>query len=440
MTRKEWLSAINKIDDKYINELADYQLKKRASGKKTSKEADVILKPKYFRPDSSVKSGIPFKKVMIAAAAVVCVVAMGIFIRINNKPQTLPPNDSMGALIGDSVDSNSTISFPDGIVNKKLDNVTFNFKINSDRPTELPKIKLKAKQLDSGILKNAFLSGKTITDTLEIKLMGGGKQTTYKTSDKCVLLISPNFFNFSDSSIGDTSKNFGTVANYYDKYCNSNSEELAAFSRTDAVQRVNKILDEVGVENYGEPYVIPVSSEMANSYLEENGGFSKEEGANKNYTLWEQDEGLYVLKYKFNFGGTDISNKDLKAVGSSKTIYGAGITAFVTKDNIFYLDVKKMYDGEFVNAGTIELKFSAKDAANELIEYYSKQIVEDPKCFTECKLEYVPLEQASDSEVIFTPAWRFAGYEILDFEDENDVIRDCVEYYYADTGIRYGSY
>ncbi len=356
-----------------------------------------------------------------------------------NPSKDLPTDTTSSAGVENS-GTDSTSSFADGIVNKKLDNVTFDFKINSDDPTELPKIKLKEKQIDAEILKNALLSGKTITDKNERNLMRGGKQTTYKTSDKCVLLVSPGNFSFSDGSIGDTSKNFGNIANYFDEYCNSNNKELTSFSRTDAVQRVNKILDEVGIENYGDPYVIPVSSEMANSYLEENGGFSKEEGANKNYTLWEQDEGLYVLKYKFNFGGTDISNADLKAVGSGRTIYGADITAYVTKENIFYLKVCQMYEEEFADAGAVELKFSAEDAANELIEYYSKQIVEDPKCFTECKLEYVPLEQASDSEVIFTPAWRFAGYEILDFEGENDVIRDCVEYYYADTGMRYGSY
>ncbi len=439
MTKNEFLNIFNDIDDEFLNELAAVQLrKKRVNEKKSPRKEVVVWRPQYFKPDPSPKSGATFKKAMIAVAAVACVVAVGIFIRMNNKPQTVSPNSSITVSSGDNIESNSTTSFINGIVNKKLDNVTFDFKINSDHPTELPKIKLKEKQFDAEILKNALLSGKTITDTLERGLMGGGKQITYKTSDKCVLLVSPGNFSFRDLSIGDALKNFGTVASNFDEYCNSNNEELASFSRADAVQRVNKILDEVGVENYGEPYAIPVSSEMANSYLEENGSFSKEEGANKNYTLWEQDEGLYVLKYKFNFGGTDISNADLKAVGSGRTIDGSDITAYVTKDNIFYLKVCEMYEEEFVNAGAVELKFSAEDAANELIEYYSKQYVENPKCFTEFKLEYVPSEQTSDSEVIFAPAWRFSGYELKGVE--RDIPTDCVEYYYADTGMRYGSY
>ncbi len=107
MTRKEWLSVINKIDDKYINELADYQLKKKkASKKKTSEGAEVVLRPQYFRPDPSPKSGTTFKRVMIAAAAVVCVVAAGIFIKMNNKPQTVSPNESVpGAASGNQSNS-----------------------------------------------------------------------------------------------------------------------------------------------------------------------------------------------------------------------------------------------------------------------------------------------------------------------------------------------
>ncbi len=96
MTRKEWLSAVNKIDDKYINELADYQLKKKQAGeKKTSEEAEVVLRPKYFRPDQSPKSGTAFKRMMIAVAAVVCVVAAGVFIRVNNKPQTVSSDKAL---------------------------------------------------------------------------------------------------------------------------------------------------------------------------------------------------------------------------------------------------------------------------------------------------------------------------------------------------------
>lgn len=94
MTRKEWLNAVDKIDDKYINELADYKLKKKQSSEKKTEEAEAVLKPKYYREDSSSK--FPFKKVMIAVAAFACVAAVGVFIWVKSNPLPVSPNDSAG--------------------------------------------------------------------------------------------------------------------------------------------------------------------------------------------------------------------------------------------------------------------------------------------------------------------------------------------------------
>ena len=107
MTRKEWLSVIDKIDDKYINELADYKLKKKqASEKKASEEDELVVKPKYYKLEPLSKS--PLKKVMIAIAAVVCVAAVGIFIGIN-KPQIFLPNDNSGTSLDNLDLSNAKI-------------------------------------------------------------------------------------------------------------------------------------------------------------------------------------------------------------------------------------------------------------------------------------------------------------------------------------------
>ncbi len=108
MTNDEWLNIINKIDDEFIDELVNDQLhRNQANEKKSSGKEEVVLKPKYYRPDPSPKSGTAFKRVMIAAAAVVCVAAAGIFIRVKNKPQTVSPDDSLGALSGDSDNSDN---------------------------------------------------------------------------------------------------------------------------------------------------------------------------------------------------------------------------------------------------------------------------------------------------------------------------------------------
>lgn len=334
----------------------------------------------------------------------------------------------------------STVFFPDGIVNIQSDNLSIGFTIPTDAPDSVQKISLKPKELDVETVKNVVLKDKTITDAAE--QYPGSKTIIYKTSDNCRLVAYPDAYTYVDSGVGDNSKNYGNIAQHFDKFYYSSDEELSSFSRQDAIDRVNKILDETGIENYAEPYVIPITAKEANDYLEENGSFSKNgadgEKVEDSFTLWEQDEGIYVLKYPFKYNGIELCTGNLKAAGASAVTVGAQITAYVTKDKIFYITISAAYDVVSENAGTVGIDFNADFAANEFVNYYSKQVLTTPKYFTECKLEYVPLENGENSEIIFTPAWCFMGHIISG--TENDIVTDCAEYYYADTGIRMGSY
>jgi len=322
----------------------------------------------------------------------------------------------------------------DGKVSEKIGNVEFNYEISPDFPTQAAKIKLKPKQLNEELVKNVLLRDKTITSESEGR---------YETSDGCVLLSGFDII-FADSGIGDSRKNFGNIASVYDDFCRSSSEQLKSFPSMDAVERVNKVLDEIGVENYGEPCIIPISPEEGNAYLEEHGGFTKIKDPNdvsdeNNYTFWTEDDGIYILKYQFKFNGIDISHGNLKTLETARTIIGADITAYVTKDDIFYLEINSLYDIASLNEETVDLKFDAAYASNALIEHYSQlTAVRYPTFFTECKLEYIPVERTDDNEVIFAPAWCFMGYWLKGVN--NDMPEDFAEYYYSETGIRYGSY
>lgn len=95
MKKDEFLNLINDIDDKFLNELANDQLqRKQVNEEILSEEAEEALKPKYYRSDSS-KSGSPFKNVIIAIAAVACVVTAGVFVGVNSKWQMLPSDSSI---------------------------------------------------------------------------------------------------------------------------------------------------------------------------------------------------------------------------------------------------------------------------------------------------------------------------------------------------------
>lgn len=172
-------------------------------------------------------------------------------------------NPSDNQVVSSDNQENSAAAQPVvGKVSEKIGEVEFNYEISADFPTEVPKIKLKPKQLDTELVKNLLLRDKTVISE---------NGALYKTEDKCTLLLGSNSFLFADSGVGDTLKNFGTISNVYDDFCRSSSKQLKSFSSQNAVERVNKILDEIGIENYGEPHIIPISPEEGNAYYAETG-------------------------------------------------------------------------------------------------------------------------------------------------------------------------
>lgn len=318
-----------------------------------------------------------------------------------------------------------------GAVSEKVGDVDFSYEISPDYPTQLPKIRLKRKNFDEDLCKSILLRDKTIAPNAE------RPDWLIETTDGSLLQFSYGF-TFFDGRVDDNRSNFVTIPGYFDNFCNSSDEQLKSFPSGDAIERVNKLLGDLGIENYGKPCIIPVSPEMGNDILNERGVLTTNKDQSRDdYDLWTDDDGIYILKYRLNFNGTDVCSGDMKTLGTARVIPGAEITAYVNKDLIFYLDVTSLYEAVSSNEGTVDLKFGTGYASDALIEHYSKiSSVKYPTYFTECRLEYVPVETVDNNEIIFASAWCFAGYRL---RTEN-YVEDFAEYYYADTGVRYGSY
>lgn len=318
-----------------------------------------------------------------------------------------------------------------GKVSEKFGDAEFNYEISPDLPTQMPKIKLKSKQLDDELVKNVMLRDKTVNPDAD------RPDWVIETTDGSLLQFSYGF-TYYDGGVDDNRSNFLTIAGTYNEFCLSSSEQLKSFSSQEAIERVNKILDELGIENYGEPCVIPISPETGNAQLKKYGVYTTNKDQSRDdYDLWTEDDGIYILKYRFNINGTDICSGNVKTLETARTIPGADITAYVKKDLIFFLEINSWYDAVSLDEGTVDFKFSAGYASNALIEHYSKiSTIKFPIFFTECKLEYIPLEYTDANEITYTPAWCFMGYENRGFSGDYRSV-DFAEYYYPEMGIRY---
>lgn len=323
-----------------------------------------------------------------------------------------------------------------GKISEKFGNVELNYEISPDFPTQLPKIRLKRKEFDEDLCKSVLLRDKTIAPK------EGMVDWVYYTTDDCMLAVGGDSLQFSDESIINKLKHFDIFATMWNKYCRAGSVQLKSFSSAEATERVNKLLDELGIENYGEPDVVTVTPEDANAFFEKTGSAKVSENdysdPNKEYIPWDEDGGLYILKYRFNYNGIDICAANMKTLGTSRAIKGADISVCITKDGITSFKVNMLYDVVSLNEETVDLKYDAKYASDQLVEHYSKiTAVQSPTYFTECKLEYIPLDQ-DNGEVVFTPAWCFMAHTVD--EEDSDWQSDYAEYYYADTGRSYGGY
>lgn len=346
------------------------------------------------------------------------------------------PSNGPGGTSGSQGSTDSLQTFS-GAVSEKFGNVELNYEISSDFPTQLPKIRLRQKVFDEELCKSVFLRDKTIAPPKE-----GMVDWVFYTTDDCMLAVGGDSLEFSDKKIINQLKHYDYFATVRNKYCRVSNDQLKTYSSAEAIEHVNKLLDELGIENYEEPGVVTVTPEAANAFFEKTGAVKVSENdysdTNKEYIPWNEDDGLYILKYRFNYNGIDLCAANIKTLGTSRLIKGSDISVCVTKDGIKYVKTDAVYDVVSLDAGLVDLKYDAKYASDQLVERYSKiAAVSEPTFFTECKPEYIPLD-LDNGEVVFTPAWCFMAHMIN--EEDSEWRSDYAEYYYADTGRSYGGY
>lgn len=109
MTKKEFLDAVNEIDDEFINEIIDI-----------SGDISDELPENYFSGISDdrahkiyfTKKRVPFWKIAVSTAAAVCVLTTGIFAAMKLHRVQITPNDSTSADSGVTLSNTSEYSLP----------------------------------------------------------------------------------------------------------------------------------------------------------------------------------------------------------------------------------------------------------------------------------------------------------------------------------------
>lgn len=352
------------------------------------------------------------------------------------KPLTSAPSESVSDASGTSSSSQATERFS-GKVYEKLGDVELNYDISADFPTQLPLIQLRQKVFDKEQVKSVLLRGKTIVPREDYA------DYVFYTDDDLELTVWDDEIRFEDCSTMSQLKHLGFLCLVYGTFYRAGDAQLSSFPSSEATARGNKLLDELGIENYGSPSIITISPEMANEIMDKitKGNKVTEDSytdPDAEYIPWTEDDGLYILRYKLNFNGVDLCSSEIKTTGTSRSVKGTTVTMGVIKDRVVFFRARAVYDVVSLDAGNVDFKYDAKYVSDELIDHYSRiTAVSSPICFYKCKLEYIPLKN-ENGDVIFTPAWCFMAYEIS--EEGEPLMGDKAEFFYADTGRGYGGF
>lgn len=452
MTKNELLSIINKIDDKYINELADYQLrKKQADEIITSWEDEEALKPRFIKlEDPSEKPGKPFKKIMLAVGAVACVAAVGIFIRMKSNTLPVSPNDS--------ADVSSEVIISGGNSEEHIeisDKFVLDMKIPDNIPSEAPAIKLALKTWDKEEIKQLFLSGKEIASEEESdeKFYSGEKFYYWETTDGITVSLGPGKFSYNDRSELDGKYNYGIYkftkndCNLIDD-CYATNGELAAFSSADADKRAREMINKLGITNLGKPRVICVRADFANKVLSYKKDVLDKQGEQFEATPWTENEEIYILRYPQVFENTELSmagiNYPYSDVNGGFAIKDPGFIAVVSKEKIISLTTLAVFSEDYEVVENIPVNCNAEKAVDKLKEYLSNLVPMATTKYYKCQPVYIAYCGNSDNKTVnFKPAWEFAGYWSDELDNDLSELRDYLyrsqkyEYIWADTGHRY---
>lgn len=322
-----------------------------------------------------------------------------------------------------------------GKITEKVGSVEMNYYISADFPAKLSKIRLKNKEFDYEQVESILFRGKELAPRSE-----NVPPWVYEATDGSELQVSGDSIFYFDTAAAPSAKNFDQLAVLFNKYSRAIDAQLSSFPSSQAIDQSNKILDELGIENFTAPYVVPITAELVNGYIKNQvyaGENADDPEIRELWPLWDESVEFYVLRYRFSYNGIELCDHDLKTPGQSRTVHGSYIDICVSKDGIFSLSAKNIYDVISWDEGNVDIVYDAKYASDKLVEYYTRlaanvHMIE----FTDCRTEYVPIEWIDAREAVFAPAWCFMGYR---YHDESRYTRyNIYDYYYFDNGRRYG--
>lgn len=197
---------------------------------------------------------------------------------------------------------------------------------------------------------------------------------------------------------------------YYDMNEIFGSEELNDFSSDKAKHYVDEITQQIGIDSYGEPNIIPLHADAVNELFKVNYGEMEKKDGTKYNVNWTEEDEAYMLFYSEDFEDFQVSTSS------------AYISAIVTKDGVQEFSVYHWNDTTTVKKTPVDISCSSVDAANVVINHFESLILDSKVELYNCSLSLLaPISDTGEYTLDYQPVWEFDtkqdlgdGYESTD--------------------------
>lgn len=288
----------------------------------------------------------------------------------------------------------------------------------------VPSITLSPLKWDNQKIKDYFLKGKTITKASEYDsdYLPNEKRYVYDTEDDIRLILEPGRITFDNKALL-SEYSYGYIQTFLDNsYCDDLNGELISFSKASATDTVTRVLNDIGINNFGEPEIYAVTAADAKEICKNI----------DDIVDWTSDDEVYIMKFPLVYGNVSVIQNGVRILGTDKAYDGAFIDAIVSKAGLISLRLFGIASEEFQTNENVTIKISADAALQELQSFYSKIADPSPPKIIGCHLIYFPSDK-NGCDCTFVPYWQ------LDCTVTGDIVGKAkhTEYINAQSGQRY---
>lgn len=289
---------------------------------------------------------------------------------------------------------------------------------------KIPSVTLVPRKWNNKKIIDYFLSGKTISKTSEYESddFPDEKRYVYDTEDDLRLILEPGRITFDNKALL-SEFSYGYIQTFLDNsYRDDLNGELVSFSKASATDTVARVLNDIGINNFGEPEIYAVTAADAKKICSNIDVIAD----------WTSDNEVYIMSFPLIYEDVPIIQKAVAIGETDYGFYGSNIDAIVSKGGLVSLNLRGIHLEEYQINEKVEIKIGADTAKQKLFDYYPETDDFPRPEIIGCHLVYFPTAKQGDTYV-FEPYWQF------DCMETGDIVGKIKlkEYVNAHTGQRY---